>query len=83
MFNILGKDDNDITDDVDKKGSDDDGEMKPFTMSALKTRAFVTAQRERREVYQNSFGEGTNLDIGAASSAIVGSSSKRGKSNKK
>ncbi len=32
-----------------KEGDDEDGEIKPFDLTALKTRAFVVTQRERRE----------------------------------
>ena len=75
---ILGKGDEELGKEEDQDSDDEDNDdIKPFNMSALKTRAYVVAQRERREAALGSTG---NDVIGPGSGANV--TGKKSKSKK-
>jgi len=62
---LLGKNDEDLEEDPEEL----EMETRPFDLSALKTRAFVVAQRERREA---AAAKGSGADVLADGGAVVG-----------
>ncbi|XP_059086891.1 coiled-coil domain-containing protein 63-like [Tigriopus californicus] len=76
---ILGKSDNDVLDAMDS-----DDEAVPFDLSALKTRAFVQTQRERREasLTGGQGGAGSKKDSDGLSDTRGGSAKRRSKPKK-